>query len=59
VYCLDVLDYAVTQPLVAAGRLTSVPGGLLWLADRWSALQATESPTAAAVDAASAVSPIA
>jgi hypothetical protein len=59
VYCLDVLDYAVTQPLVAAGRLTSVPGGLLWLADRWSALQAAEMSAPPAVDAQRSVSPIA
>lgn len=54
VYSLDALDYAVTAPLVSAGRLQPVPGGLLWLADRWVALQATEVSPSVSVDAAPA-----
>lgn len=45
VFCLDVIDYAVAAPLVAAGRLRAAPGGLLWLADRWATAQADEVPS--------------
>ena len=57
VFCLDALDYAVTEPLVTAGRLQPVPGGLLWLADRWSALEAVQTTPSARADAAPAAAP--
>ena len=45
VVCLDVLDYAVADELVAAGRLRGGPGGLSWLADRWNATATDEAPS--------------
>jgi glycosyltransferase involved in cell wall biosynthesis len=49
IICLDVLDYAAAAPIVAAGQVRAAPGGLSWLADRWSATQAAggRSPAAA------------
>lgn len=53
-FCLDVMDYAVAAPLIAAGRLRAAPGGLSWLADRWSATQAAGDPSPASTTAGSA-----
>jgi glycosyltransferase involved in cell wall biosynthesis len=57
VYALDALDYAVTEPLVAAGRLRPVPGGLLWLADRWNALPPAEMPSSQTTELPAAAEP--
>jgi len=45
VVCVDGLDYAIAEPLVAAGAVQPVPGGVLWLADRWASAQVEESPS--------------
>jgi hypothetical protein len=34
--CVDAIDHVIADPLIADGRATPVPGGLLWLADRWA-----------------------
>lgn len=43
--CIDGLDYLIAEPLVSAGAVQPVPGGVLWLADRWASAQAEESPS--------------
>jgi len=40
VVCVDEVDYEAVAPLVAAGRLTPLPGGPIWLADAWASAQA-------------------
>jgi hypothetical protein len=36
VVCVDAVDHVVADPLIADRRAVPVPGGLLWLADRWA-----------------------
>lgn len=43
--CVDAIDYWIAEPMIAAGAVQPVPGGLLWLADRWAASQAGRSPS--------------
>jgi glycogen(starch) synthase len=42
---LDGLDYVISEPLLASGAVRAVPGGALWLADRWASAQADEKPS--------------
>ena len=34
--CVDATDHVIADPFVVDGRAIPVPGGLLWLADRWA-----------------------
>lgn len=43
--CLDGLDYVIAEPLVVAGAVRAVPGGILWLADRWTSAQVEVMPS--------------
>jgi glycogen(starch) synthase len=36
VVCVDAIDHVIADPLIADRRAIPVPGGLLWLADRWA-----------------------
>jgi glycosyltransferase involved in cell wall biosynthesis len=45
VICLDAVSAWIAEPLVVDGSLRAVPGGILWLADRWAALQSSASPS--------------
>ena len=36
VICVDAIDHVIADPLIADGRAIPLPGGLLWLADRWA-----------------------
>ena len=48
--CVDAIDHVIADPLIVDGRATPVPGGLLWLADRWASHRpepAHERPAAA------------
>ncbi len=42
VVCVDAIDHVIADPLIADGRATPVPGGLLWLADRWASREEPE-----------------
>lgn len=41
VICVDAVDHEAAAPLARSGRIRTLPGGLLWLADAWAA-QRTE-----------------
>ena len=46
---LDGLDYLIAEPLVVSGAVRPVPGGVLWLADRWASAQATDGPSSSRI----------
>ena len=50
VICVDAIDHVIADPLIADGRAIPLPGGLLWLADRWASRE--PEPTSAAPPAA-------
>jgi len=52
VVCVDAIDHVIADPLIADGRAIPVPGGLLWLADRWASYKPQPTnPRASAADA--------
>ncbi len=48
VVCVDAIDHVIADPLIADGRATPVPGGLLWLADRWASRGRERTPARSA-----------
>jgi glycogen(starch) synthase len=42
--CVDAIDHVIADPMIADGRATPVPGGLLWLADRWASRRLEPAP---------------
>lgn len=52
VVCADAIDHVIADPLIVDGRAIPVPGGLLWLADRWASREPEQTyPSATTADA--------
>jgi len=53
VVCMDTVDHEAVEPWITDGSLRPAPGGLLWLADRWTSAQdASVTPSRSSTSAA-------
>lgn len=54
VVCVDAVDHEAVAAWIAEGRLRPIPGGIMWLADAWTAAQAADDGTPSRSSTASA-----